>query len=397
MATITAILNTKYKSKDGSYPIAIRVIDGKKQKLYPIGFKTSERYFENGQVKDSHPEADIINAVIDEEVLKAKRYFADCKIKNIPPDIDLVFAKVKSHSFTDYLRHRARQHEQAGQITMKQKVDRYVKELTWCFGRDVYFNEVTQDFLRTFETWLMKEDPDIKKKKNSSNTRHKKFEFLSKYFNNAISDKKFHGDNPFDEYTIKTTPVKKEKLTIDQFKAIEDLPLQKSYLKLCRDVFLFSYYCKGLRFENCIAMPKAAIINGRLHYTINKGLKHLSTLIHPKLRAIIDAYINNETDTIFGRLSLHDLDTPGKKKSKVGSENAYINTGLKDIALMAGIPIELSMHHARHSFAFHLKKVSNNIHVIKDSLGHSRSSTTETYLQSLDDEYLDREVGVLYE
>ncbi|WP_350340315.1 tyrosine-type recombinase/integrase [Paraflavitalea speifideaquila] len=43
---------------------------------------------------------------------------------------------------------------------------------------------------------------------------------------------------------------------------------------------------------------------------------------------------------------------------------------------------------ARHTFAFHLKHTSDNIHVIKDALGHSDSHTTEIYLENLDDEVL---------
>lgn len=391
MATVKAILNTKYKSKDGSYPIVIRVIDGTNQRHHPIGEKVLEKYFEDGQVTQSHPEADIINAIIDEEVLKAKKYFADCRIKNIPVDLDLIFKEIKSHSFTGYLRHRAGQHKEAGQREMELKVNRFIKEFGLCFGREIYFNEVTADLLRVYDTWLMKAGEG--KQANSANTRAKKFEFLGKYYGNAIDEGKASSPNPFKKYKIKTTPVKKEKLGADAIKVIEDLPLKSGGLKLSRDLFLFSYYCKGLRFENCISMPKSAINNGRLIYTINKANRPMSTLIHPKLKSIIDTYINNETDTIFGRFNLGYL--VKNKRSIIGSENAYINKCLKDIAMMAGIK-PFSFHQARHTFAFHLKKVSDNIHVIKDSLGHAKSSTTEAYLQSLDDEFLDSEVAKLY-
>lgn len=59
--------------------------------------------------------------------------------------------------------------------------------------------------------------------------------------------------------------------------------------------------------------------------------------------------------------------------------------------------MRLRFHMARHTFAFHLKKKTDNIHIIKDSLGHSRSYTTELYLQALDDERLDEEMDKLYE
>jgi integrase/recombinase XerD len=396
MATATAILNEKYKSKDGTSPIVIRIIDGKKQRLHPIKYKVSKQYWEDGQVSEKHPEADIINSIIDEELLTAKRYFRDCRLENIPIDLDLVFKAVKSHNFTAYLLSRSEQHKEAEELEFMYKSKRYAKEFTQCFGRDIYFSELTPDLLRKYDAWLKMDIPEIDKKANNANTRNKKFEFLGKYYANAISEGKAREPNPFKEYHIKTTPVKKEKITLEQLKAIEGLQLKPGPVKLARDLFLFSYYCKGLRFENCICIPKSALTNGRLHYIINKGLKHLSTRLHPKLQAIIDEYINNDTDTIFGRFSLKDIDTKKKKRGKVGSENAYINNNLKDVAILAEIPIALSFHHARHAFAYHMKIGGKTLEVIKDSLGHSRSSITEVYIKSLDDEYLDKEVEDLY-
>lgn len=396
MATIKAVLNTKYQGKDGAYPIAIRVIDGEQQRHFAIGYRIPERFWDDGQVSDKHPESDIINAVIDEERLRAKRYYADCKIKNIPPDIDLVFKEVKSHSFTGYLRHRAKQHKDAEQIEMHFKVERYLKELNYCFGRELYFNEVTQDLLRKLETWLMKADASINKTPNSANTRNKKFEFLSKYYNNAIDEGKAQAPNPFKKYKIKTTPVKKEKLTAEEIGRIESLDLDRGPVRLARDLFLFSYYCKGLRFENCISMPKSAINGERLVYKINKGNRHASAVIHPKLQAIISYWIDNNTDTIFGRFHTNDLSTAAGKRKTIGSENAYINAQLKTVGGLADLRISLTMHLARHSFAYNLKKISNNIHVIKDALGHSRTQTTETYLKELDSDYVDDQVKALY-
>jgi integrase/recombinase XerD len=396
MATATAILNEKYKSKDGTFPIVIRIIDGKKQKLHPVKYKVSKQFWQEGQVSDKHPEADIINSIIDEELLAAKRYFRDCRLENVPIDLELVFKAVKSHNFTAYLLFRSEQHKQAEELEFMYKSKRYAKEFTQCFGRDIYFSELNADLLRKYDAWLKMSIPEIKKKPNKSNTRNKKFEFLGKYYTNAVSEGKAREPNPFKEYSIKTTPTKKEKITLEELKAIENLPLKPGLVKLARDLFLFSYYCKGLRFENCICIPKSALINGRVHYTINKGLRHLSTRLHPKLQAIIDEYINNPTDTIFGRFSLKDIDTKKKKRSKVGSENAIVNINLKDVSLLAEVSIPLSFHHARHAFAYHMKVGGKTLEVIKDSLGHSRSSTTEVYIKSLDDEHLDKEVEDLY-
>lgn len=388
MATATAILNTKYKSKDGKYPIVIRLIDGRKQKLHSVGHRIDKKYWVDGQVSQKHKNADIINSEIDEELLKAKRYFRDCKLQNVPIDLSLAFKQVKSHSFTAYLKHRAKQHELADQVEMKSKVNRYAKEFDDCFKKEIYFTDVTQDFLRDYDSYLISVG-------NIANTRAKKFEFLGKYFNNAIAEGKFHGLNPFKQYKFTVTPTRKEKLSAAQIKSIEDLKLKPGPVRFARDMFLFSYYCKGARFETCLTMKKEYIKNGRLYFQINKGKKFMSVLIHPKLQAIIDRYIDNNTDTIFGRVN-GQFKNNREKKSKLGSENFMINRSLKIVAALAEIKIQLSMHHARHSLAFHLKKTTDSIHAIKDILGHSRTQITETYLQELDDESLDGELAKVY-
>jgi site-specific recombinase XerD len=141
-------------------------------------------------------------------------------------------------------------------------------------------------------------------------------------------------------------------------------------------------------------MKKDALQNGRLYFQTNKGKKHLSVELHPKLKAIIEHYIDNPTDTIFGRVM---SDLGNQKRSKVGSENFMVNRELKVVAQLAEVPIALSMHHARHTLAFHLKKNKADIHAIKQALGHSRTQTTEIYLTDLDDEAIDPVMRSLYQ
>lgn len=395
MATAKPVLYTRYQSKDGTYPIIIRLINGKKQKLHPTGEKILEKSWnpKGDRVKDTHPEADRINAVIDAELSKAKQYFSECKIKGRPIDLELAFRDIKSHSYTAYLLKRAKQYDENGQYTMKTKTERFAKELQQCFGREVYFDEIDADFLHALEQYM-------KKNGNVPNTRHKKFEHLSKFFGAGIRAGLTTKNNPFADYKIKTTPVKKDKLTVEELKALEDLELKPGAVRLARDLFLFSYYCKGIRFQTAVTMQKSCIREGRLQFRANKGEKYLSAVIHPKLKAIIDRYVDNKTEYIFPlvKLPLVDLMASEKlMKERVGGANVVVNRNLKTLAGMIGTKTEISFHISRHTFAWHLKQKSDNIHVIKEALAHSATSTTERYLKELDDEFLDKQLSVLYE
>ncbi len=389
MATVKAVLNLRYQSKDKSYPIVIRVIVGKAQKMHPTGYKVLKTSFADGYVSKKHPEATEINAVIDSELSKAKHYIADCKIKGIPIDIDLVFKQVKSHSFTSYLQKRADQYKAKNMLIMETKTRRFRKELLDHFGKEVYFSDLTRDNIIAFDTYLIKLP-------NSANTRIKKYEHLRKFFNAAKKEGLTNMEQPFD-LKITPEPIKKVKLTREQVMALENLELKPGMERLARDLWLFSYYCKAQRFETCITMRKSCIVDGRLDFRGNKGMKHFSVDIHKKLDDIIDRYISNDTDTIFGRNKKPiDKLTPREYISFIGSENANINRYLKIVAKLAEINVPLKMHQTRHSLAYHLKERKAGSGVIKDVLGHSDTRITERYLDSLDDRVLDKAVNDVY-
>jgi len=211
-------------------------------------------------------------------------------------------------------------------------------------------------------------------------------------FSGAIKDGLYPGINPFENYKIQTFPSKKEKLTIEEIRAIEELELSGPYND-ARNLFLFSYYAKGARFENCIFLERKDIRDGRIYFETNKGHKNLSVLISAKLKRILDQYPTGQY--VFPYIK----ETPENEfiyRSVKDSANTMVNRYLKVVTGLAKIQIPVTFHQARHSISFHLKKAGVNINAIQDVLGHSSVRTTEIYLKSLDDESLDEEMKKVY-
>lgn len=405
MATVKPLLDTRYKSKDNTYQVIVRIREGKQVRDIGTGWKITEKYWKGNQVGSGHPDAVYINSKIAEIESQAKAYIADCKLKNRPIKLDLIGQQRASYSFNAFLLHRAKQYAAAEMYVMEAKVRRFDREFRVCFtngltfddldedvrlkrplrGNETYFDDINQDLLRVYETFLINQG-------NVNNTRHKKFEFLGKFYTEAVNDGKAQDPNPFKLYKIQSKPVRKEKLTEAELKAIEDLKLQPGAVNDARNLFLFSYYCKGARFENCVTVKRTDVVNERILFKMNKGNKFISVKIHSRLQAIISAY---KSEFLFPYIKVLPAHKKAYKK-KIDSLNVVVNRNLKIVAALAGITKELTFHIARHTFAFHLKKKSDNIHVIQDSLGHSKSSTTEQYLQALDDEHLDKEMDKLY-
>lgn len=382
MPTVTPLLLTQYVASDGLYPIVIRVAHQGKRRLIPVGYRIEEKQWAEGRVRSKHPEHALINNAIAAKQADINRYLADCRLKGKPVHLELIGQPRTAHSFTDYLSHRADQYEKRGMIVMSQKCKRFVKEL----GEAVYFEDIDLDFLRRLEQQMIDAG-------NINNTRHKKFKFLREFYGHAILEGKAPAPNPFKSYKIPLKPVKKDRLTEAEIRAIEQLDLVDGALKDARNLLLFSYYCHGMRFGECLLLRRSDIAGGRIVFTASKGNKHLSVKIHPRLQAILDLY--DCPEFVFPYLKEMPA-TPREKISAIGSWNALVNRYLKIVGRLAKIKTPLTFHIARHTFAQHLKKRETSIHVIQEALGHSDVQTTQLYLESLGDDTIDRETGKLY-
>lgn len=386
MPTVKAILDTraKSKSKAGTYPVVVRIRHQLKQRQIPTHYKIDPQYWTGTEVIKKHPDHKIINSILANTLHQAKAYFAECHLSGRPIRIELIGAKRQSFSVIEYLQHRAEQYAKKEMIIMKRKATQLANDLSNCFKRDIYFDDLTHDFLRDFESYLVQ-------KGNSNNTRNKKYKFLQEFYGQAVADGKAELPNHVKTYRIPKKPVKKEKLTLQEIKRLEELPLKPGTTNNARNLFLFAYYCKGVRFENCVTAKRSDLVNDRIQFKTNKGNKYITVKIHTRLQAILDQY-NGEY------LFPYVTDLPEDKTQyigMVGSLNTVVNRQLKALARLSGINKSLTFHISRHSVAYHLMSGSS-IHTIKEVLGHSDTRTTEIYLKELGDEAIDVDMAKLY-
>ena len=96
-----------------------------------------------------------------------------------------------------------------------------------------------------------------------------------------------------------------------------------------------------------------------------------------------------ETPYIFPILKKNlDLYTAEELIARKDSVRCYYNIQLKKMLKSCGIEKNITFYTARHTFATTALRKDVNINIIKQSLGHKRISTTESYL----DDFLDSEV-----
>lgn len=424
--TAKIILDTRYKRKDNQFPVTIVVRSGKQLRHVKTEYYVAKQSWntKTNEVKGNYADADIINADITRLLAEMKSKLVKAQVEGIV-DLDIIIEGKKKKEatapamlFSDYLLLRAKQYDAENKIKHARKVRRLLLNLQECFNADPLPQNITEQRKKellsnvqvTFELSaddMRKFNAYLKNLPNDTNTIAHKFEKLTQLYNNAIKEKRTNTENVFENFKTVSKKVHREKLTEDEIITIEKLSLPKGIIDDSRNLFLFSYYCKGMRFEDCIRIKKADIVNDRIVFReIRKGHKAITVKIHPKLQALINQYLNNNTpyllpflknELLIDKTGILTEEAERERISKTEPQNTIANRNLKVIASAAGINKELTMHIARHSVAYNLKKKGSNLSVIQQVLGHSSQAMTERYVKDLEDDIIDSEVNKLYE
>lgn len=249
-------------------------------------------------------------------------------------------------------------------------------------GKDVLFPAFTEELMLEYEAWL-------KQKQLVRNTTSFYMRVLSAVYNKAV-DK---------GVTIQTLPFKKVYTGIDRTRkrAIDEEVLNRlralklelhSSLFYARDLFLFSFYSRGMSFVDMAYLKKTDIRNGVIQYVRQKTQQWMNVRVETCMQEILDRY----APQTIGRDYCFPIITSGdghKAYDQYRNGLSYYNKQLKRLSAMLGISIPLSSHVSRHTWATTAQKKNVPIAVISVGMGHSSQSTTEIYLDSFKNSVVD--------
>lgn len=164
-----------------------------------------------------------------------------------------------------------------------------------------------------------------------------------------------------------------------------DLSLQPN-LEFARDMFLFSFYTRGMSFIDMAHLKKKDLQNGFLSYRRRKTGQQLVIRWENVCRRL-SASIRKQSQSLSSANIEISFEDTNKQYRNVMS---VINRKLKEIAGLADISVALSMYCARHSWASAAKSKNVPISVISEGMGHDSEMTTQIYLASLDNSVVDK-------
>jgi len=248
-------------------------------------------------------------------------------------------------------------------------------------GKDVALSEVDSDLMQLYEAYLHS-------KGAVRNTSSFYLRIFRAVYNRALEKGLTNQCNPFKHVYTGVDKTVKRAIPLATIRRMKNLNLSlQPNLEFVKDMFLFSFYTRGMAFVDMAYLKKSDLQNGTLFYRRRKTGQLLVIKWEKQMQEIINKY---STDSRSPYL------LPILKEPYLDSHKHYrnilsgINRNLKEVAKLAGITIPLSMYCARHSWASAAKDKNIPLSVISEGMGHESESTTQIYLASLDNALVDR-------
>lgn len=418
MATFRFELNGR-PTKNKTYVVYLRVTIGGKRKLIKTSVEINRPSDFNAKCKGENwiragvVNSKTLNSQLSDILAKAKVTYKELDKEgevttgNLAKEMN---TEIVSPSFMDFARERAQMiYDNGGWRNWRKycglinKLDAFRKKRRM---PDIKVEDLTVDLLTKFDNFLHKwENEREEGKLLHPNTIEVQFNILRTLVHRAIEVGIMDASkDPFLVFKYKGVKTIKEKLEEDEMQRIIDLELEENTLIWhCKNYFLFSYYCAGIRAADLIQLRWGNVTaSGRLHYQMGKNHKERDLVLVQPAIDILQFYKKEDpkpSDYIFPLLSNEAeyafyITQADKDRMKpdlrhrmyqdVSSKNALINKYLKKIAEQAEIDKPLSMHISRHSFAHIAQNSGVESSAIKDILGHSNLATTEKYMGSFD-------------
>ena len=248
-------------------------------------------------------------------------------------------------------------------------------------NKDVQLDDMDTDLMMEYEAWLKARDVSL-------NTISFYMRILRATYNRAVEKELTVQKHPFKHVYTGMDKTRKRAISLKDIKCIKEIDLSgKPHWELARDMFLFSFYTRGMSFIDMAYLKKSDLKNGILSYRRHKTGQQLYIRWESCMEKIVAKYAAGCS----GEYLLPILKLPSKKlRSQYKSTLFRINKYLKEIAKLCGIATPLTMYVSRHSWASIAKSKNIPISVISEGMGHDSEETTRIYLASLDGSVIDK-------
>ncbi len=314
-----------------------------------------------------------LEKVIRQLETERRRYTAD--------DVITVFHKMtKEASLFTFMHGVIAQLKQLGKIRTSETYTATLKSfMVFREEQDVPLDGITSDLMLLYEAYL-------KARGVRMNTISFYMRILRAVYNRAVEKGLAEQQNPFRHVYTGVDKTVKRAIPIKVIKALKELDLSvKPSLDFARDMFMFSFYTRGMSFVDMAYLKKSDLQNGILTYRRRKTGQELSIKWEKCMAEIVAKYPDNHINYLLPIIK-------EKENERKQYDNALhlVNYRLKDLSKILKLQRPLTMYVARHSWASAAKAKNVPLSVISEGMGHDSEATTQIYLASLETSVVDK-------
>jgi integrase len=189
------------------------------------------------------------------------------------------------------------------------------------------------------------------------------------------------------KFEIPTGAGREMALLLDDIKKIAAYECSTDTMAMCRDLWMFSFYCNGANFGDLCRFTFDDIEQGEIYFyrkktftkTLNK--KEIIAPILPPMQSIIDRWGNEKSAKGLIFPFCNGCTTEAEMKLKIFDIIRLTNRQIKLVTKALDLP-DISTYNARHSYATILAKMRVPESYIAESLGHANRTITQSYFGS---------------
>lgn len=245
---------------------------------------------------------------------------------------------------------------------------------------EILMEDIDSKMIEGYESYL-------KQKKLTLNTISFYMRILRAIYNRAVKSGTIADKKPFDHVFTTMTKTAKRAIPIQTIQKIAQAHITNKNEALARDLFLFSFYTRGMSFVDIAYLKKTDLNNTYLIYKRKKTGQELKIAWRKEMQELVDR--NSSKDGVH-LLGILDENSEKSLRFQYHYTQCIINTALKRLGKQLNLGTNLTMYVARHSWATIARQKNIPLSVICDGMGHNSEKTTQIYLQSVDAEAIDR-------
>lgn len=249
-------------------------------------------------------------------------------------------------------------------------------------GEDIPPDEVDADVIQLYEAYLLGNGL-------VRNTTSFYMRTLRAVYNRAVEKGLTVQRDPFRHVYTGVDKTVKRAIPLRSIRKIRDLDLSlKPSLEFARDMFLFSFYTRGMSFIDMAFLKRKDLQNGVLTYCRHKTGQRLYIKWEKCMQEILDKYPSNNIEYLLSIIK--KIGCVAEERKQYRNALRLVNNKLKAISKMAGLDVNLTMYVSRHSWASAARQRNIPLRVISEGMGHDSETTTQIYLASLDSSAVDK-------